>query len=270
MVSRFSASPQWEAAFKLLTQDQQLRGITIKELWTLLDRAWFECSPPTDAHTNREFLSRYYAHPVWLINGMFSESDPGTVADRLSAVRFIASMKSKTLLDFGGGTGLAARLAAEMLPDLEADIFEVGTPDTGVLQHLSSHPRVRFVGDFNHRYDAIICTEVFEHVIDPVGVAIKLGAALKPGGMFVASWSFAPGIQCHLPQYFHLAKRMFWVLRALGYGFYGFERRASSVFAFIRHSPPTKREIAAARSLEYLSRLRLPFERVLSPFISTP
>lgn len=52
-----------------------------------------------------------------------------------------------------------------------------------------------------YKVDLMICTEVYEHVEDPVGLAHTLDKLLKPGGVAVYSWSFVdmPG---HLPQHF--------------------------------------------------------------------
>ena len=50
----------------------------------------------------------------------------------------------------------------------------------------------------------VLATDVFEHVSDPIGVAITTGAHLHVGGLYLMANWFAPVIQCHLPQLFHL------------------------------------------------------------------
>lgn len=53
------------------------------------------------------------------------------------------------------------------------------------------------------KYDLIVCTEVFEHVDDPKGLAESLNGYLKPGGYAIYSWSFVP-MPTHLEEHFHL------------------------------------------------------------------
>lgn len=57
-----------------------------------------------------------------------------------------------------------------------------------------------------HKADLVICTEVFEHVDDPIEFAKKIHGLIKPGGAMIASWSFVDMVG-HLPQHFHLAAR---------------------------------------------------------------
>lgn len=55
-----------------------------------------------------------------------------------------------------------------------------------------------------HKADLAICTEVFEHVEDPIGLAHKIFKLIKPGGAMIASWSFVDMVG-HLPEHFHLS-----------------------------------------------------------------
>ena len=52
----------------LLRDDQPL---TLEDVWSLMDAAWDECECDPDVMDER--ISRFYAHPVWLLNGLFIE-----------------------------------------------------------------------------------------------------------------------------------------------------------------------------------------------------
>jgi hypothetical protein len=102
-----------------------------------------------------------------------------------------------------------------------------------------------------------------EHLTDPVEAIVQINQLLRIGGAFSASWSFGPGIKCHLPQNFHLRRLMFWIIRSLGFGFYGFERRGSKVYGFVKTSDVTPQMSKNARLLELCSRLPIPLDRLL-------
>ncbi|OBQ39820.1 MAG: hypothetical protein AN484_23000 [Aphanizomenon flos-aquae WA102] len=56
---------------------------------------------------------------------------------------------------------------------------------------------------------------------------------------------------------------MLWIIRSLGFGFYGFERRGSTVYSFVKTSNVTPQMIKNARFLEVFSRFPLPLERLI-------
>lgn len=129
--------------------------------------------------------------------------------------------------------------------------------------YLTEFSNIRVLAHPEPLYDAIISTEVLEHLPDPIQAVIDMNGLLRMGGSFAASWSFAPCIKCHLPQNFHLNRMMPWIVRSLGFGFYGFERRGSQVYGFVKQADVTPSMIRQARQLEQLSRLPLPLNRLL-------
>lgn len=264
MIERFSVDPRLNSALDYLTEKEREHGITHSRLLQLLDIAWHEVArgsnPPT---VTEDFLNTYYRHPIWLINGLFSDSDSDTVSDRLAAIRMTAHVKPKRLLDFGGGYGTGCRLAAQTLSEIEEiHLLDVGEDHHAALSHLKDYPQVKIVAKPEPPYDAVISTEVFEHLTDPVGSAHYIHSLLRPGGALAASWSFAPGIECHLPRNFHLARSMVTILRSLGFGFYGFERRGSTVCGFVRSNAHSEAALTRARYLERLSRFCIPLDRI--------
>ena len=143
------------------------------------------------------------------------------------------------------------------------DLVDITDFHQVVQSYLSPFSNIQVLSVPQPPYDAVISTEVLEHVPDPIQTVIEINQLLRIGGGFSGSWSFAPCIKCHLPQNFHLKRLMPWIIRSLGFGFYGFERRSSGVYGYIKQAEVTPKMIRQARRLEQLSRLPLPIDRVL-------
>ncbi|MDJ0703815.1 MAG: methyltransferase domain-containing protein [Leptolyngbyaceae cyanobacterium MO_188.B28] len=265
VVQRLTVYPGWQETHRYLSPEEQKYGITIQRLWDILDQAWDETqASSTESSDFSHFLHTYYQHPVWLINAAFSESDENTIRDRLAAVRLITHTQPQKILDFGGGIGTVARLCSITSPDIQViDLVDITDFRHMIQSYLTDYSNIRVLDRPEPPYDAIISTEVLEHLIDPIKAVVEINGLMRIGGGFAASWSFAPCIKCHLPQNFHLNRLMPWIIRSLGFGFYGFERRGSQVYGYVKHSDVTPTMIKQARLLEWLSRLPLPLDRLL-------
>lgn len=264
VIQNLSVDSRWQQAKKFLSHSEQVDGITHQQLCQILDRAWNELSGHKKQTDISNFLHEYYQHPVWLINAAFCESDRQTIEDRLAAVRLIAHARPRKILDFGGGIGTVSRLCATVLPQVETiDLVDITEFRHTIASYLADFPKIRVLEEPDAPYDAIVSTEVLEHLEDPVGAVIDINGLLKVGGAFAASWSFVPTIECHLPHNFHLHGLMPWIIRSLGFGFYGFERRGTTVYSFIKQADITPKMLRQARFLEQISKLPLPFERLL-------
>jgi ubiquinone/menaquinone biosynthesis C-methylase UbiE len=263
MLALLSADVQGPKALSYLSSVEVKQGINLTRLWKILDQGWDE----TEVLANEDFsqfLHSYYQHPVWLINAAFSESDPDTISDRMAAVRLIDHVKPQKVLDFGGGIGTVARLCSLLLREVQyVDLVDISDFRDTVQKHLQPFTNIRVLEHPEPPYDAIISTEVLEHLPDPIQAVVDMNKLLRVGGSFAASWSFAPCIKCHLPHNFHLNRLMHWIIRVLGFGFYGFERRGSPVYGYIKQADVTPAMVQQARRLEQLSRLPLPTDRVL-------
>lgn len=268
VISSLSIDGRWQDVEQYLTPTEKLHGINIHQLWKVLDRTWDDLEENNQKQPEKfdlsEFLNKYYQHPVWLINAAFSESDEGTINDRLAAIRLISHVQPRKILDFGGGIGTVSRLCSITLPKAEEiDLVDITDFRNIIQQYLDDFKNIRVLEQPDPLYDAVISTEVLEHLIDPVEAIIQINNLLRIGGAFATSYSFAPVIKCHLPQNFHLRKSMFWIIRSLGFGFYGFERRGSNVYSFVKQSEVTDDKIKFARLLASMSKVPLPIDRVL-------
>jgi len=77
-------------------------------------------------------------------------------------------------------------------------------------------PYVRFVPNLTGEYDLLIATDVFEHVPDPIALAVSPARHLRIGGRCLMANCFMPLIACHLPQLFHLSIGWDHAMRAMG------------------------------------------------------
>jgi len=262
---RLSVDKGWEQAKQYLSPSEQEQGITIKNLWEILDKGWDEILEKNAVKSELpKILHEYYQHPVWLINAAFSESDAATINDRLAAVRLISHVNPRKILDFGGGIGTVSRLCSIQISRAEGiDLVDITEFRHTIKQYLANFPNIRVLEKPDPPYDAVISTEVLEHLLAPVEAVVEINRLLKIGGAFAASWSFYPCIKCHLPQNFHLRRLMFWIIRSLGFGFYGFERRGTTVYSFVKHSDVTPAMLKKARWLDLCSRVPMPLDRLL-------
>jgi len=264
-VSNLSIDHKWQEAVKYLTHSEELHGINLLRLWEILDKAWDESLEINKNTLDLSiFLHEYYQHPAWLINAVYSESSPETINDRMAAVRLITHVYPRKILDFGGGIGTVSRLCSINIPQAEnIDLVDITEFRHTIMQHLSDFPNIRVLEKPEPLYDAVISTEVLEHLIDPIEAVVEINRLLRIGGAFAVSWSIVPVIKCHLPQNFHLQELMLWIIRSLGFSFYGFERRGSTVYSFIKNSEVTPKMMKTARLIELFSKLPIPFHRLL-------
>jgi SAM-dependent methyltransferase len=63
-------------------------------------------------------------------------------------------------------------------------------------------------------FDVVICTEVLEHVPDPIGAVMEMGRVLKPGGVLLLTAPLGSGIH-QAPYHFYGGYTPFWYQRFL-------------------------------------------------------
>ena len=189
------------------------REVLLREMDAAWDRLGLDNRTPLQAQGDRVGL--FYGHPVWVLNGLFSAADPESLAHRTAIASFVAALKPARVADYGGGSGVLARLVAEAAASAAVDIVEP-FPSGYFLSRMGQVLRVRFVAAFEQRYDVVIAQDVLEHVDDPVGLALNLVDAVRDGGTLIFANSFWPEIKCHLPTTFFLRHQFGAVMRAAG------------------------------------------------------
>ena len=170
--------------------------------------------------SNDEFRS-FYSHPVWLLNGIFSASDPTSRSHRVAIAQFLKVRNLHNIADYGGGYGELARIICYELGGANVDIIEPFPSKVSIFR-LEEEPRISFVSVLGYKkYEAIVVQDVLEHVMDPVLLAYEISGTVCKGGFLIFANCFYPVIECHLPRTFHLRFTFRYVMRALGLRYIG-------------------------------------------------
>jgi len=186
---------------------------SLEQLWRLMDECWLalECDP----RIMDERVQQFYQHPVWLLNGLFAETDAESISHRQAMVDWAVLRRPLRIADYGGGFGTLASMLASSLPDASIDVIEP-YPHSLALERVREIPNLEYRGSLQGAYDLIIATDVFEHVPDPVALAMELKDSLGNRGKLLMANCFEPVIHCHLPQNMHFLHTWRRVMAALG------------------------------------------------------
>jgi SAM-dependent methyltransferase len=149
------------------------------------------------------------------------------------------------------------------------------------LRDFSNYGEIDYVSDItvipvdDRSFDAVICTEVIEHVPDPVAAIREMARILRPGGRIILTAPLGSGLH-QQPYHFYGGFTPFWyrrVLAAEGFtdatieangGFFRWYGQESQRFNLLLHpsnftTPPARVLAGAAWALTY------PFFRVAMP-----
>lgn len=199
---------------KLLKRKNNNLKTGLEQMWYLMDLVWddFKCD---NKNCNWDNIGRFYSHPVWLLNGLFIEQDKVSMQHRNAISDWIIKKNFKNIVDYGGGFGTLARLIAAKDKNMTIDIYEPHPSDFG-LRRIREFNNINIVDKLDFNYDCLICTDVLEHLPDPMETFYKMIDRVRLGGYLVIVNSFSPVIKCHLPQNFHLRYTFNYFAKNLG------------------------------------------------------
>ncbi len=176
--------------------------LNLEEMWMALDLVWDNLGCDNILH-DWEKIGEFYDHPVWLLNGLFIEQHDESMAKRHAISDWLVNNGFKRIVDFGGGFGTLTRLIAEKDNSISIHIFEPHPSEFG-LKRVKEYGNVKMVGKLERNYDCLVCTDVLEHVPEPLKETAKMIKCVQIGGHLLIANCFDPVIKCHLPQTFHL------------------------------------------------------------------
>lgn len=219
---------------KLLDSQNPTITDELEQIWYLLNRTWEEmgCDNKT---LDWEKIGRFYAHPVWLLNGLFIESHDISMNIRQSITHYVAQKGFKHICDYGGGFGTLAREIAKACPDSMIEIYEPFPSEYGQ-KCIAQFPNISFVSTLQaERYDCLISTDVLEHVDDVLGTFHTMLASLKIDGEALIGNCFYPVIDCHLPKHFHFRYTFKYIAQQMGVKYLGDIQGAEYVQIYHKH-----------------------------------
>ena len=150
-------------------------------------------------------ISRFYRHPVWLLNHLFIEQDEISMTHRRAITAWIMSHRAdiRRILDYGGGFGLLACMINKADPAMRVDIYEP-YPGRYASEKVRAFPGIHFVNSVGEGHDCLICMDVLEHLPRPLETLSEMVRSVRMGGYLIIANCFQPVIKCHLPATFHL------------------------------------------------------------------
>ncbi len=192
-----------------LTRFSHGRGLNIQELWAEMDRVWHTLGLDNRKRLAGQRISAFYAHPVWVLNGLFSEADPESLGHRQAIADYLrdtwAHRPDLRIADFGGGSGALVRQIADRIPNAAGIEIIEPFPSEFFQRRLAGRKEIAFRDSFSpDGYHVVIAQDVLEHVEQPIELALECIAATRVGGMVLFANCFHPFIACHLPATFYL------------------------------------------------------------------
>ena len=253
-----------EIADRLLDDSQRsyltnlpLNRPDVSWIWEEMDRVWNSQGLDNKSGLHNQDISAYYMHPVWLANGIFIATDPVSIIHREEISDYIFQYKPVRVADYGGGTGILAKMIAKKDHQTHIDVIEP-FPNSVAIKMTEAYGNISFISDFNGTYDVIIAQDVLEHVEDPIGLAIKMVNATNTNGLLIFANCFYPVIHCHLPKTFFLRHTFKYVIKGLGLQYIGVIAHAQHALVFRKVG-----ELDAAHC-----RKREAFAKVFGPYLN--
>lgn len=227
-----------------LSRFPEKTDLTIQKLFNELDLAWDNAFYGLNNELCVDALSKFYSHPVWILNGIFSSVDPVSLDHRIAIAQQICKLNPANVVDYGGGLGELSIQIAKLNPLIAINIVEPYPTDLmksriakfGNISHLNKLPDV---------YDLIVVQDVLEHVRNPIELSLRLISNLNSGGYIIFANCFYPLIKCHLHETFYLRNTFSLVLKFAGLKKICHISDASHAVVFIKDGLPRLHLLAA-------------------------
>ncbi len=173
----------------------------VEDLWFLMDFVWDKIGCD-NKRVNDKKLGEFYSHPIWILNGLFTEQDDTSVGHRKSIAKWIFDNKIEDVLSYGGGFGFLESLLVENNDRIIVDIYEP-YPNKPLEDRFKDFNNVSIIDKVEKKYNCLVSIDVLEHVQDPLSDFSKMIKSVKDDGYLIIANCFYPVIKCHLPRNFH-------------------------------------------------------------------
>lgn len=216
-------------------------------VWSEMDRVWDELGLDNRQPLTAQRVSDFYSHPVWLMNGIYTATDPVSIAHRSAIAEQVKSLNCQSIADFGGGLGELALIMSAENPSARVTIVEPYS--SKLLRHRIHASPVQLVSRLEGQHDCVIAQDVLEHVENPLELARQLVLATRLGGHLIFANCFAPVIKCHLPCTFYLRYTFSFLMEGFGLHAAGSVAGAPHAFVYRRTRSDFSNHLVARKNL---------------------
>lgn len=215
-----------------LQEDPMATSFNVGNSFYWAAEKWWKTKPNKPA----EIIEYYRSTDALLHQLVFANYGIPHELDLIARVKDLFG-KFDSVLDLGAGIGsflLSARCGPKTHADVGGKLFHYAA-----WRYQRAHEQVRMVelpSDYLNRdpfegeqFDGVICTEVIEHVPDPVALVAFLSKLVKPGGQLLATVSFedADGM---IPQHLNIGEWTNETFISTVFPRHGFERRDEDLY----------------------------------------
>lgn len=178
--------------------------LTRERLLNEIDRAWIKLKLDNSKllSLQSEAVGKFYSHPVWILNGIYSALNLASRNHRIAIAEQIKQLGALRVADYGGGSGVLAQYIYE-ISNSSVDIIEP-YPSAIFVESLSKITNISFLSALGQDYDVVIAQDVLEHIDNPTKLAIELICSTRIDGHLIFANSFYSDLKCHLPSTFYL------------------------------------------------------------------
>ena len=158
------------------------------DLGSSVRAAWNKAQPETDKQVEDFYRSTTsYIYDLIVVHKTWSR-----IIWRKIAIELFHKYNVKTILDYGGGIGEDAIGFSEF--SFQPIIYEIESPTAQFAKwRISSHNlKIGLITNPEElgQYDSIYCTEVMEHLVDPIKTINMFSHLLKENGVLLVTHSF--------------------------------------------------------------------------------
>lgn len=186
--------------------------LQLEEIWALMDLAW--ATTKADP-CNPKSMADFYSHPVWTLNGIFTETHEESIYNREVFAERISRTQPARIADYGGGFGVLARLLAKRLPETSIEIVEP-FPSELAISLCQEFANIHFVSQLSGVYDVITALDVLEHIPNPLDLVYSFTQYTHKYSYIMLANCFYPVIKCHLSSTFYLRDYFDFLVKKMG------------------------------------------------------
>jgi hypothetical protein len=217
---------------------------SVSWVWSEMDIVWNDCGINNKVPIKNQNIGTFYPHPVWIMNGLFTEVDIASKKHRESGVL------AKTLIEQD------LRLDIDIVEPFAFELFKGRT---------KSFTSVSYAADFMNEYDAALAQDVLEYVDDPIKTAYRICNSVKGNGIVIFASCFYPCIKYHLPSTFYLRHTFKWVMRTMGLESLGYVPSGKHSLVFKKSEALN---LNKAQSFASKMRIILPLLNLIVPLLA--